>query len=278
MQETRRQRARRLGKLSWQLLREDRRLVIFPLVSAALNVVLGVIVFGLAAALEGTSSHSWRALFVIAGIVVSVPVTFVTLFSGVALATVLARKLDGEPVTSSDGWQAARERSGIILAWTLLVCSVGAILRLAEQYLPIGGRIAAFLLDMSWALATMFAVPVLAYEGLGPRATLSRSAEIFKARWGEQVGGVLVIGFGTAVLIIPAIVILVAGFAVGGIGGIVLIAIGGAFMLAVGAYSMALNQVFRVVLYRSAVGESTGPFSADDLAQPFRPRRTRFAS
>jgi Family of unknown function (DUF6159) len=278
MQESRRSRARRLGKLSWQLLREDRRLVVFPLVSAGASVLLGAIAFGLAAGFEGTSEHNWRAVFVIAGIVVSFPVTFVTLFSGVALATVLARKLDGETVSASDGWRAARERSGIILAWTLLVCTVGAILRLAEQYLPIGGRIAAFLLDLSWTLATMFAVPVLAYEGLGPRATLSRSAEIFKARWGEQVGGVLVIGFGTAVLIVPAIVILVAGFAVGGVGGIALIAVGGAFMLAVGAYSMALNQVFRVVLYRSAVGASTGPFSADDLAQPFRPRRTRWAS
>jgi hypothetical protein len=276
--ESRRSRARRLGRLSWQVLREDRRLLVFPLVSAATNLVIGAVAFGLAAAAEGTSHNHWRAVFVIAGVVVSFPLTFVTFYSGVALATVLARKLDGVPVSPADGWQAARERAGIIGAWTLLVCTVGAILRLAEQYLPIGGRIAAFVLDLSWALATMFAVPVLAFEGLGPRATLSRSAEIFKARWGEQVGGVLVIGFGTAVLMVPAIVILVAGFAVGGIGGIALVAIGGAFILAVGAYSMALNQVFRVFLYRSAVGASTGPFTSEDLANPFRARRSRWAS
>jgi hypothetical protein len=129
----------------------------------------------------------------------------------------------------------------------------------------------------------MFAVPVLAYEGLGPRATLTRSTEIFKARWGEQVGGVLLIGFGTAILAVPAVILIVAGFAAGGAAGIVLLAIGGAALLAIGAYSTALNQVYRVFLYRSAIADpgspasSTGPFSAEDLANPFRPRRGRLA-
>jgi hypothetical protein len=260
------------------VIREDRRLLVFPLVSAAANLLIGAVVWGAAFGIVNRSDQ-YRTVFIVGGIIASFPATFVTLFSGVALATVLARKLDGIPVTSADGWRAARERIGIIGAWTLLVCTVGAILRLLEEYLPIGGKIAVWLLDVSWALATMFAVPVLAYEGLGPRATLTRSAEIFKARWGEQVAGVLLIGFGTAFLVIPAVILIVAGFAAGGAAGIVLLAVGGAALLAVGAYSMALNQVYRVFLYRSAVADpaspsvAAGPFAAEDLASPFRRRR-----
>jgi hypothetical protein len=51
----------------------------------------------------------------------------------------------------------------------------------------------------------------------------------------------------------------------------------------IAGYSTALNQVYRVFLYRSAIADpgspasSTGPFSAEDLANPFRPRRSRLA-
>ena len=285
MAESRRQRAQRLGRQSWQVIREDRRLLVFPLVSAAVNLVIGAVIWTLPAAAFGIAHDKgkYRAVFVIGGIIASFPATFVTLFTGVALATVLARKLDGTPVTAADGWHEARQRIGIITAWTLVVCTVGAILRLLEEYLPLGGRIFALVAGIGWALATMFAVPVLAYEGLGPRATLTRSTEIFRARWGEQVGGVLLIGFGTAILAVPAVILIVAGFAAGGVAGIVLLAVGGAALLAIGAYSTALNQVYRVFLYRSAVADPaspaspTGPFPAEDLANPFRPRRTRLA-
>jgi hypothetical protein len=282
MAESRRKRARRLGRQSWQVLRDDRRLLVFPIVSALANLLIGAIVWGAAFGIVH-QSHQYRTVFIVGGIIASFPATFVSYYSGVALATVLARKLDGTPVTAADGWKAARERIGIIAAWTVLVCTVGAILRLLEEYLPAAGRIAVWLLDASWALATMFAVPVLAYEGLGPRATLSRSVEIFKDRWGEQVAGVLLIGFGTAFLAIPAVILIVAGFAAGGALGIVLVAVGGAALLAVAAYSTALNQVYRVFLYRSVVKDpaepsaATSPFSAEDLASPFRPRRSSWA-
>jgi hypothetical protein len=49
------------------------------------------------------------------------------------------------------------------------------------------------------------------------------------------------------------VILIVAGFAAGGVAGIVLPAVGGAALLAIGAYSTALNQVYR--------------------ANPFRPRR-----
>jgi hypothetical protein len=201
--------------------------------------VYGAVVWG---ATFGVAHHSgeYRAAFVVGGIIASFPATFATLYSGVALATVLARKLDGVPVTAGDGWRAARERIGIIGAWTLLVCTVGAILRLLEEYLPLGGRIFALVAGIGWALAT-------------------------------------------AILVIPAVILIVAGFAAGGAVGIVLLALGGAGLLAVAAYSTALNQVYRVFLYRSAVADpgapasATGPFSAEDLANPFRPRRSRLA-
>lgn len=274
MPESRTQRARRLGRISLEVLREDRRLWVFPAVSAVVSLGLGGISFGLAAGLLGGGQHARRVL-VLGGIIASYPVTFVALFSGVALACMLTKKLNGEPVSARDGWRAARDRAGLIAAWTLVVCTVGAVLRLLEEYLPLGGKVAAWVLDISWSLATLFAVPVLAYEGLGPRATLRRSAELFRARWGEQIAGVVAIGLFTWLLAIPICVLIAAAATANGAGAVILIAVGGSALLGVQALSIALNQVYRIFLYRDTVGApgGGGPFPKADLDQPFHPRK-----
>jgi hypothetical protein len=275
--ETRWQRANRLGHLSMSVIGEDRRLLIFPAASALVNLAIGGLSFALADNLIGGGAHS---LILLGGLIASYPATFVAIFSGVALAWMLARKLDGEPVSARDGWRAARQRTGIILAWTLLVCTIGAILRVLEEYLPLGGKIAALVLDLSWTLATLFAVPVIAYENLGPRETLRRSAELFRQRWGEQTAGVIGIGLFGGLLALPAILLIAAGAADSSSNGtVVLVALGGALLLAIQAFTIALNQVYRVFLYRSTLttdGTAQGPFSYEDLNNPFRSRKRRW--
>lgn len=277
--ESRTERARRLGRLSLQVLREDRRLMAFPLVAALFNLCVGGLSFAVASNLFSGSGDS-RRLILIGGLIASYPATFVSMVSGVALASVLARKLEGEQFTASEGWRAARERLGIIAGWTLLVCTVGAILRLLEEYVPLGGKIAAFLLDISWTLATLFAVPVLAYEGLGPIAAFRRSAELFRERWGEQILGVVSITAFGAFAAIPFVVLIAMGAVGGGVAGMIMIGIGGAGLLALQAFTIALNQVYRVFLYRSAMGQGlpAGPFAQADLDNPFHPRRSWWTS
>jgi hypothetical protein len=278
-EETRWKRANRLGRASFAVISSDRRLLIFPALSALVNVLIGGLSFALADRLIDGHSHS-RRLILIGGLIASYPATFVGIFSGVALAAMLARKLDGQPIDVADAWRTARERSGIIFGWTLLVCTVGAALRIAEEYLPLGGRIASLVLDLSWSLATLFAIPVIAYEGLGPRATLRRSAELFRERWGEQTVGVVGLTVAGGLLAAPGLILIFAGAASGGTGAVLMVAGGGAILLAAQAYTIALNQVYRVYLYRSTLGgvPVPGPFPAKDLETPFRPRRRRWWS
>lgn len=276
--ETRWQRANRLGRASLDVLSEDRRLLVFPAASAAVNLLIGGLAFALADNLVGGSSHS-RRLILVGGLIASCPVTFAAMFSGVALAWMLASKLDGQPVSVRDGWRAARERTGVILGWTALVCTVGAILRVLEEYIPLGGKIVALVFDFSWSLATLFAVPVIAYENAGPRKTLRRSAELFRERWGEQTTGVIGVGIFGGLLAVPGATLIGMGAATGGTQAVAFIAIGGALILAAQAFTTALNQVYRVFLYRSTLAPDTipqGAFSHTDLDQPFRSPRRRW--
>jgi hypothetical protein len=278
-EESRLQRANRLGRASFEVISSDRRLLIFPALSALVNVLIGALSFALADRLIDGHSHS-RRLILVGGLIASYPATFAGIFSGVALAAMLARKLDGQPLDVGEAWRLARRRTGIIIGWTLLVCTVGAALRVAEEYLPLGGKVAALVLDLSWSLATLFAVPVIAYEGLGPWTTLRRSTRLFRERWGEQTVGVVGLTLAGGVLAIPGGALILAGAASSGAAAVMLVAGGAAIVFAVQAYTIALNQVYRVYLYRSTLAGAPvpGPFPAKDLEQPFRPRRRRWWS
>jgi hypothetical protein len=164
----------------------------------------------------------------------------------------------------------------VIAGWTLLTCTVGAVLRTIEQYVPLGGKIAVAIIDLSWSLATLFAVPVLAYEGVGPRATFSHSAAIFKARWGTQIAGSVGIGLSGLLLYMPALVLFVLAVSAGGTAGLGLLVLAGSALFAGIAVQATLGQIFRVFVYRSAVGlRTTGPFAPADLQAPFSRRRRR---
>lgn len=272
VRESRRQRARRLGRISFDVLREDRRLLVFPAMSVVVSLLLGGIAFALA--VDWIGGHSRLVIFV-AATVASYPVTFVMLFAGVALAAMLAAKLNGQPISAAEGWRVARQRAGAIARWTLLDCTVGAVLRALEQCVPFSGKIVTWLADLSWSLATLFAVPVLAYENLGPRATLRRSSELFRQRWAEQTGGLIAIGFATGLASLPFVCLVVVGFTVGSSGGMIMVACGGAGLLALTTFDAALNEVYRIFLYRTTVtpdGGTLNPFPPEDLENPWRRR------
>jgi Family of unknown function (DUF6159) len=279
--ERRGQRAMRLLRASFSVLREDPQLLVFPAVALGLTLVLGALSLVLSIShSSGTgtaAAGSTRDAIFIVGLVVAYPITFVSLYCGVALAAVLAGRLDGEQLTVADGWMAARERAGLIAAWTLLACTVGAVLRLIERYVPLGARILVAIVGLSWTLATMFAVPVLAYENLGPRQTLRRSRQIFTQRWGTQIGGIVGISVASVFMYAPFVVLVLAGVVVSGVAGTALAVLGSVGFVGAIAVQMALDQIFRVFVYRNAVGLDTkrGPFSQDDLQAPFASRRGR---
>ena len=82
-------RAARLLAASFSVLREDPQLLIFPAVAAALTLVLGALSFALSISHGGGSGNEKDVIF-FASLVSAYPITFVSLYCGVALAAVLA--------------------------------------------------------------------------------------------------------------------------------------------------------------------------------------------
>jgi hypothetical protein len=265
-----------LAKQSFAVLRADRSLVLFPIVSAAASIVVAIVLLGPGMALYAADGRqAWAIAF---GVLTLYGLTFVIVFFNTALAAAAARSLAGEDTSLSDGLQAARGRIGAIAAWTLIQGTVGLLLNLLENTNDAIAGIVSGLLNFAWGAVTFFVVPVLALEGVGPRAAFSRSVALLRQRWGEGVVGSVAIGGLVGILtMLPVAALGFAGAALlqsAPAVGVTLLVLAGLVLIAGLVIGGTLSSIFRVALYRFAVdGQALGGFDPTALQSAFVPRK-----
>lgn len=269
-----------LVKASWAVLRADKELLIFPIISLVVVslvsltfLVPGFFMFGPG---ESGNQASWAnplfLLFLLAFYLAQYTVIF---FCNTALVGAAMIRLDGGDPSVSDGFRIAGERIGKIVAYAFISATVGMFFRwLSEKGLL--GRIVAGLIGVTWNIATYLVVPVLVVEDVGPVEAIKRSAALLRQSWGEQIAGHVGISFvfgfvmlGVMVAAVPVII------AVAALKSLILI-IGAVLMLIVilmglGLLSSALNGIYTAAVYRYATHGDPGEFfDANLVAQTFR--------
>jgi hypothetical protein len=264
-----------LAGRSLQILLTDGALGALAAFAALSTILLGA-AFGIPAAF--LLNDGVNAVGVILAAVGLYVVTFLGVFFGVALAAAATLVLDGKDATMSDGIAAARGRVGAIAGWAGVLATVNLVIQALESRFRGIGSILLGGLQVGWSLVTFLAIPVIAFEGTGPWATLKRSATLFRGRWGEQVTGQVFIGVAVGLLgVLPGAIVGAVGAALIGndnpiVGG-VLLGIGIAVVLVAAVIGTALKQIFAVALYRFATeGQAVGPFSQAELERAVAPR------
>ncbi len=270
-----------LAKQSFAVLRADRSLVVFPVISGIATLGAAIVIFGPAAAIYASSGRS-NVVLIVAAVIAAYVLTFIAVFFNTALAAAAAQSLAGRDTSFNDGFSAARGRLSTILQWSLVQATIGLLLNLIESYVgdSLVGRILTGLVNFAWGAATFFVVPVIALEGLRPKDAFHRSVSVLKERWGEGVHGTISI---TGIVLLVALVPLLV-FGVGGLAlmpsvpgaGAALLAIGVVIFLIAIIVAGTLNSIFRVALYQFATqGEVPGGFDSGQLAAVFAPKRRR---
>lgn len=270
-----------LAKHSWGVVKADRSLVVFPIISAIAGIVTAVVFFGAGAGIIAGTHADWVGI-VLAVIGVYLLIA-IGIFCGVALSACAALALEGHETTVSEGIAAARERQGLIFEWAGVQLVVGGLISVVEALLrEVGGGIVAAifggLANFAWSVATFFVVPVIAFEKLSPRDAVRRSSTIVRERWGEGVTGAFAIG-GIAFLvgILPAAILIAVGVAVSGSSpalGAVLIVLGGVVLVVVVLVQVTISAVFKVALFRFATdGRVLAGFQQQELEAAFRHKR-----
>jgi hypothetical protein len=269
----------------WNVLKEDPALLLFPLMSSiTMLIVMGSFalpVFALYHSVDpnvinGAATHTGRAMFYLGTYVFYVVSYTVMMFFNSALISVALKRLDGDSATVRDGLRTAVENLPAILGYALVAATVGTILRAIEERVGLIGRIVIAIIGAGWTLATAMTLPVLIEEGVGPIDAISRSLELLKRNWGENLIGNGGISLGVSVVAIPVLLValLLMFSAIKG-GSIASIVLGGMlFALAVilvGLVSTTLHSIYTAALYRFATGaKDNAGIDADLLSGAFR--------
>jgi hypothetical protein len=270
-----------LTRQSWDVLKGDASLALFPLLSTIFASLAMVSIWAPTLITRGVFDHQTvernDPVIYAAGIASAYVSTFVALFFNVALAACAARSMRGEDTKVRDGLAAAARRIGPILGWTVVSTTFGLLLRAFENRVPLLGKIAAWIAGAAWGIATFFVVPVIALEGTGPLKSLQHSAAIIKSRWGEGATGAATIGLVTVGFSFAIASVAMAGVVMlleGGQAplGYAVLAVAAVLMFGTAVVSATLSQIFRVAVYEFALyGQTPGGFDGPQLQAAFQP-------
>ena len=255
-----------LMRASWEVLKQDKELLVFPLLSGILCMlvlasfalpVLGTVDWqaageGMAASASQAVGRSdaaltaeravrmlWMFLFYVSSY-------FVIIFFNAGLVACAEIRMEGGDPTVGDGLRAAWQRVGAIAGWALIAGTVGMLLRATEERSSFMGRIVAGLLGMAWSMVSFLVVPILVIENEGPISALKRSTRMLKGTWGEQIIGNFSFGLIFLLLALPGIALLVTGFAAQSVVVIVLAVL---YLVVMALAQSALQGIFQAALY-----------------------------
>ena len=179
-----------LVKASWAVLRADKELIVFPVISSIVLMIVTASFFipmFLAGMFEG-GREGIPVLGVVFGFAFYVVQYTIIFYCNSALVGAALIRLQGGDPTLADGFRIANQRFGSIVGYALVAATVGIILKSISRR-GVVGRIIAGVFGLAWNLATFLAVPVLVVEGIGPIEAVKRSTQLLKKTWGEQIVG-----------------------------------------------------------------------------------------
>lgn len=270
-----------LVKASAAILRNDKKLLVFPALASLCTLIVAASFFVpalLAGVFTSTDHGQINASRVAVLFAFYLVQYFVIIFFNSALvAAALIRLRGGEP-TLADGFNAAKARLPAILGYAAISATVGVILRSLQERVGFLGRWIVGLIGLAWSLATFLVVPILVNSDLGPVDAVKRSAELLKRTWGENLIGN--VGISVAFGLISVVLVLCAAFiVVPAIASQSLTAIFIAFGVLILAFILlalvqsALQGIYAAAIYRYAEEGAVSPgFDQALVAGSFKPK------
>lgn len=267
----------RLTRAAWEVVRGDRSLLLLAAISAIAGGIGLALIFILGGSFQNSRLKGDElALY---ALIFAYPLTFISVFFNTAIAAAASAALEGRHLSVGQALAVPMRKLPTVALWSLIAAVVGFLLEQAASRLPLGGSIAARLVGLGWALASLFAIPIIALEDCSAPDALKRSSQIVKKRWGEGIGGSLIIGAWTGIAMLLAIVVFVlAAVATNDVPTVrdAVIVLGVLVLAAIVALQLVVRQTFAVALYRYATdGTAQGPFAEHDLQSPFARKRGR---
>ena len=253
-----------LMKMSWNVLMQDRELILFPVMSG-----MGVLILAFAGLAFGVADNGNLIGFLL---MILMAYFITTFFNAALISAALERLRGGDPNVMSGLSHAAKHVHHIFL-WSVISAIVGTLFRvLRSQTDNFLVQMIYSMIEGVWEFMTFFVIPVMVSENEGPITSIKRSAGIIRQTWGRQISATF--GFFIVYLIavigaaVPAILLFLIAPVIGIVVGILLVG----FAIAV---VQTLEGIFKAALYDYAVGAQPEGFDLRTLQTAYRPDYAR---
>jgi len=259
-----------LMKMSLGVVRSDKELLIFPILSMVLSVIIILTFLGATFLTLGPAGFFTPSVIMIFFVMYLVLYFFVIYFDVAVVGCAMIRFEGGDP-TIGDGFRTANKNIGSIFKWAIFSATIGLILKALERRGGLLGKIVAVAGGVAWSVATYFILPVLIYEKVGIFGSVRRSVEILRKTWGEAfIGGLsfypifFLLGF---LGIIP----IALGFHIGGLVGVVIgFILALIYWLVLAAIASVAKAAFITAIYRYATTGKIAPgFTPESITNPW---------
>jgi Family of unknown function (DUF6159) len=266
-----------IAKRSWAVLKSDKTLAWFPVLSALGSLLVFAVFGGLIALIGIDDSSTGSSLQPIGWVLIVCTYLALAMVQTYFLAGLVAGadlRLRGNDSTLRTALDIANSRLHRLLPWAIVTATVTMVLQAIEERFGLLGTIVARLVGLAWTLVTFLVVPILVLEDLGVGDALKRSKDLFKQTWGENVIGQFGLGMVGFLAMLPGLALIGVGVAIGTVGLVVLGALGVLWLIGSAVVVAALSGIYRTALYHFAAhGEVPGEFSDIDFHNAFRQRR-----
>ena len=271
-------RALRLVGIGFSMVRDEPGMLLVPVVAFAAQLV-AVAVGGLVAwpalrtaeAANGGTVH-FSGIDWLVAVLVGVAIMFISV---TAHATIIARvmaRFHGQRISNGQALRAALTKMPHLVAWAFINYVIVSILRNVANR-GIIGLLVGSLVRAGWLVASFFVVPVILFEDKGALASIKRSVQLCRGRWGENIVGNSALAVVAFVAVVADIVVAtVIGLAFAPLG----VVVGMIGLAAVLVVVTVASAAFNAALYWFAVtGQCPGQYSLADLQSAYRPRPGR---
>ena len=219
----------RVTKLGMHVVRADPELMVYMLFSGILSLIAAIVLQtttgGLGFFIGGEEGSEGGAL--VGTFLSYMAIAIITVFWNAAIiASAHERMTAGTNPSFSYGIKQAMKCLPQIVIWGLISGTVGLIIRAFESMedsknrgVAFVGGIISMMIGYAWWLTTFFVVPMIVLDKISIGESMSKSPELFKQTWGEDVVATTGTGVINILVIVLIVIICVPLFALGELGG-----------------------------------------------------------
>ncbi len=253
-----------ITKQSFKAIKEDKEILIFPLLSGIFSIGFSVLFFfffllgniTLLIAnqnLANLALYFWFFIYLLG-------TYFIAIFFQAAIITSATIRFSGKNPSFSDGLKGPAKKIFPLFIWAVISAIVGILLKLIENLgkgrskgTQTAASITSYFLGLAWALLTFFTVPILLFENTSTFGAIKRSKDLFIRTWGENVTAQFTIGGISFLITLPFIGIFLISFLSGNIAFIIFALV--ILLLAITVISVvstSVNGILKSALYKYA--------------------------